>query len=160
MISWHIGLQSQRPACPHPAAAAAAAGSGYGPYTAKEKNSRPLLLLREFLSLSGLRPIFLILLLLHKDRFDIGQSLCSSGGSRYVHANAHRRPRPRFWVFAAETSSLSDYIRWTLFHHKVANEENKKQTYNTSMHTQTHTHTYKQSCKKHTQKEREIGRET
>jgi len=43
---------------------AAASGSGYGPYTAKEKKSRPLLLLREFFSLSGLRPIFLILQLL------------------------------------------------------------------------------------------------
>jgi len=31
-------------------------------------------------------------------------------GSRYVHANAHRRPWSRFWVFAGETSSLSFYI--------------------------------------------------
>jgi len=31
-------------------------------------------------------------------------------GSRYVHANAHRRPWSRFRVFAAETSSVLDYI--------------------------------------------------
>jgi len=36
-----IGLQSQRPACPRPAAAAAAAGSDDSPYTDKEKNSQP-----------------------------------------------------------------------------------------------------------------------
>jgi len=31
-------------------------------------------------------------------------------GSRYVHANAHRRPQSHFWVFAGETLSVLDYI--------------------------------------------------
>ena len=31
-------------------------------------------------------------------------------GSCYVHANAHRRPWSRLWVFATETSSVLDYI--------------------------------------------------
>ena len=86
--SHSIGLQSQRPACPRPAVAAA--GSGDGPYTA--------LPFVNFVTFST------------KHGSTSDKACVRLVGSRYVYANAHHRPRSRFWVFAAQTSRLSFYI--------------------------------------------------
>jgi len=68
----------------------------------------------EIFFLSGIRAIFLNFVTFSTKHGSISDKACVRLlGSRYVHANAHRRPWSRFWVFAGETSSLSFYIyRW------------------------------------------------
>ena len=109
--------QSQRSACPRPAAAAAAAGSGqrwWPLYRLEKKKSQPpppLLLLVRIFSLNGIRAIFINFVTFStKHGSTLDKACVRLLGSRYVQANAHRWPRSHFWVFAAQTSSLSDYI--------------------------------------------------
>ena len=65
----------------------------------------------EFFFLHGLRPIFVNFVTFSTKHGSTSDKACVRLlGSRYAHANAHRRPRSRCRVFAAQTSSLSDYI--------------------------------------------------
>jgi len=80
----------------------------------RKKNSQPpppLLLLLRIFFLSGIRAIFVNFVTFSTKHGSTSDKACARlMGSRYAQANAHRRPRSRCRVFAAQTSSLSDYI--------------------------------------------------